>query len=427
VDDRVPYWIYTNRQDGPSLRGPSDSRTSGVSFGAGITRGMWHTVGAGESGSATPDTVDENIVWSSTSGYGPVSGIVTRMDLRTRQFRNVEVWPEANIGWPAEDARYRWQWTFPLLISPHDNETVYVGSQHVHRTTNGGQSWDVISPDLTTADTSKMGISGGLTPDNIAVEYCCVVYAIDESPARVGVLWAGTNDGLVHVSRDGGGTWTEVTGNIPDLPPRGVVRNIDASRWAAGKAYLTVDRHQMGDFAPYVYRTEDFGESWTRITDGIPEGPLSFARHAFHSDVDAGLADDRIDLLVAAASTECFVLMDRAIGLGCRRCKTASTLRALPQILFADRVGSNVFIEIRFAGFEAGPAEIDFMDLPVRRRDRRLDIGCQAGRELGIEDENIVGDRVTNVSALLRGKQCNGQSAPRTTGGILGPCLRQWH
>ncbi len=289
VDDRVPYWIYTNRQDGPSLRGPSDSRTAGAFFGEGIPRGMWHTVGGGESGFATPDTVDENVVWSSTSGFGPVSGIVTRMDLRTRQFRNVEVWPEASIGWPAKDVRYRWQWTFPLLISPHDHETVYVGSQHVHRTTNGGQSWEVVSPDLTTADTTKMGISGGLTPDNIAVEYCCVVYAIDESPAREGVLWAGTNDGLVHVSRDGGESWTDVTDNIPGLPPEGVVRNIDASKWSAGKAYLTVDRHQAGDFAPYVYRTEDFGESWTRITDGIPGGPLSFVRHVREDPEREGL------------------------------------------------------------------------------------------------------------------------------------------
>ena len=289
VDDRVPYWIYTNRQDGPSLRGPSNSRTSGGFIGGGITRGMWHTVGGGESGFATPDTVDDNVVWSSTSGYGPVSGIVTRMELDTRQFRNVEVWPESNVGWPAEDARYRWQWTFPLLISPHDHETVYVGSQHVHRTTNGGQSWERISPDLSTADTSKMGISGGLTPDNIEVEYCCVVYAIDESPTREGVIWAGTNDGLVHVTRDGGETWTEVTDNIPGLPPEGVVRNIDASKWDAGKAYLTVDRHQAGDFAPYVYRTEDFGRSWTRVTDGIPEGPLSFARHVREDPTREGL------------------------------------------------------------------------------------------------------------------------------------------
>ena len=152
-----------------------------------------------------------------------------------------------------------------MLISPHDRDSVYVTSQFVHRTRNGGQSWEVISLDLTTNDESKQGTSGGLTPDNIGVEYCCVIYAFDESPVRQGVLWAGSNDGLVHVSQDGGANWTNVTSNIPDLPPLGTVRNIDASKWDAGKAYLTVDFHQVGNFAPYVYKTEDFGQSWTKI------------------------------------------------------------------------------------------------------------------------------------------------------------------
>jgi photosystem II stability/assembly factor-like uncharacterized protein len=284
VDNQVPYYVYTNRQDGPSLRGPSNSRT-----GAGITRGMWHEVGGGESGFATPDTMVPDLIWSSTSGWGAASGIVVRYNERTRQFRNVEVWPESSIGWPADQIRYRFQWTFPLLISPHDHNTVYVASQVVHRTTNGGQSWEVVSPDLTTHDTTKMGISGGLTPDNLGVEYCCVIYALDESPVEQGVLWAGTNDGLVHISRDGGATWTDVTRNIPNLPPLGIVRNIDASRWSAGKAYITVDRHQMGDFDPYVYKTENFGRSWTRITNGIARTPVSFTRNIREDPVRPGL------------------------------------------------------------------------------------------------------------------------------------------
>ena len=164
-----------------------------------------------------------------------------------------------------------------------------MASQHVHRTTDGGQSWEVISPDLTTNDSTKMGISGGLTPDNIGVEYCCVIYALDESPVEPGVLWAGSSDGLVHVSRDDGASWTDVTGNIPDLPPLGTVRNIDASKWAAGKAYLTVDFHEVGNFAPYVYRTEDFGEHWTKITDGVEDGPLSYARNIREDPVRPGL------------------------------------------------------------------------------------------------------------------------------------------
>ncbi len=288
VDDRIPYYVYGNRQDGPSVRGPSRSGGGGM-FGGGIPRALWYDVGGGESGFATPDPVDPDIVWSSASGSGAGGGIVVRYNLRTGQYRQVEVWPEATFGWPAEGVRYRFQWTFPLVISPHDHNTVYVTSQRVHRTTNGGQSWEVISPDLTTNDRSKQGISGGLTPDNIGVEYCCVIYAFDESPVQQGVLWAGTNDGLVHVSRDGGATWTNVTENLPDLPPLGVVRNIDASKWSAGKAYLTVDFHQLGNFDPYVYRTEDFGRSWKKITDGIPRGPLSYARNVREDPVRPGL------------------------------------------------------------------------------------------------------------------------------------------
>ena len=210
ADTKVPYNVYGNRQDGPSFRGPSNSRTGGFG-GNRIPRGMWHSVGGGESGFATPDPVEPDIIWSSASGSGAVGGIVVRYDERTRQFRQVEVWPESTIGWPAETLRYRFQWTFPLLISPHDHNTIYVTSQFVHRTTNDGQSWDVISPDLTTNDKSRQGMSGGLTPDNIGVEYCCVIYAFDESPAQSGVFYAGSNDGLVHVSRDDGASWQNVT------------------------------------------------------------------------------------------------------------------------------------------------------------------------------------------------------------------------
>jgi photosystem II stability/assembly factor-like uncharacterized protein len=289
VDNQVPYYVYGNRQDGPSVRGPSNSRLGFGFGGGGIPRGMWHDVGGGESGFATPDPVDPDIIWSSASGLGAGGGIVVRYNERTRQFRHVEVWPEAPIGWPAEDLKYRFQWTFPVLISPHDNNTVYTTSQHVHRTTNGGQSWEVVSPDLTTNDKSKQGISGGLTPDNIGVEYCCVIYAFDESPVEAGVLWAGSNDGLVHVSRDGGANWTNVTDNIPNLPPDGVVRNIDASKWEAGKAYLTIEFHQVGNFDPYVYKTENFGERWTKITDGIAEGPVSYTRNIREDPVRPGL------------------------------------------------------------------------------------------------------------------------------------------
>jgi len=291
VDNQIPYYVYGNRQDGPSFRGPSNSRIGGGpgGGGGGIPRGMWHAVGGGESGFATPDPVDPDVIWSSASGIGAVGGIVVRYQESTRQFRQVEVWPEATIGWPASAVKYRFQWTFPVHVSTHDNNTVYVTSQFVHRTTNGGQSWDVISPDLTTNDPDMQGISGGITPENVGVEYCCVIYAFDESPVDGGVLWTGSSDGIVHVSRDGGASWTNVTANLPDMPPLGTVRNIDASKWDAGKAYITVDFHEVGNFEPFVYKTSDYGASWTKITDGIDDSVLSYARNIREDPVRAGL------------------------------------------------------------------------------------------------------------------------------------------
>ena len=285
ADNAVPYNVMGNRQDGPSYRGPSNP----LYDNGRIPRGDWHQVGGGESGFATPDPTDSDIVWSSASGAGAVGGIVVRHDQKTRQFRNVEVWPEGTVGWHAEDLKYRFQWTFPLLVSSHDNNTVYVTSQHVHRTQNGGQSWDVISPDLTTNDKSRQGISGGLTPDNLGVEYCCVIYSFDESRAEQGVFYAGSNDGMVHVSRDNGNTWNDVTGNFPDWPEDGVVRGIHASKWDAAKAYLVVEAHQVGNFGAYIYRTEDYGETWTKITNGISNHILSFTRDIVEDPVRPGL------------------------------------------------------------------------------------------------------------------------------------------
>ena len=172
---------------------------------------MWHSVGGGESGWATPDPADSNIIWSTASGSGMVGGIVVRFEEKRRQFRNVEVWPDQSNG-PAEGDQV------PLRVGravPRSRRTTTTrstsGSQHVHRTTDGGQSWQVISPDLTLNDRSRMGSSGGLTPDNIGVEYAGVVYAIAESAKERGLIWAGTNDGLVQLTRDAGKTWTNVT------------------------------------------------------------------------------------------------------------------------------------------------------------------------------------------------------------------------
>lgn len=289
TDTKIPYNVLTNRQDGPAMKGPSRTKGGGGFGPSFIPTGLWYDIGGGESGFATPDPKNPDIIWSSASGRGPLGGVVTRYNEKARQFRQVEVWPEYTAGHPAKDLKYRFQWTFPLLISPHDRNTVYVTSQFVHRTTNGGQSWEVISPDLSMDDESKQGFSGGLTGDNIAVENMNVIYAFEESPIKKGVFWAGTNDGLVHVSQDGGKNWTNVTANIPDLPDLGVVRNIDASKWDAGKAYLTIEFHQVGNFKPYVYKTSDYGQSWQKIIEGIDEGNLSYTRNIKEDPTREGL------------------------------------------------------------------------------------------------------------------------------------------
>jgi photosystem II stability/assembly factor-like uncharacterized protein len=296
VDDEIPYNVLGNKQDGPSYRGPSNSRGTegGGGFGGGggppaIPRSAWHGVEGGESGWATPDPSDSNVIWSSASGSGSVGGIVIRFDERSRQGRRVEVWPEATGGWPPADLKYRFNWTMPLAISPHDPKTIYVGSQHVHRTTDGGQSWEVISPDLSTNDKTRQQMSGGLTPDNIGVEYAFAVMAIAESRLEKGLIWAGTNDGQVQLTRDGGKTWTNVTRNIPSLPPWGTVGNIEPSRYDAGTAYLTVDLHQVGNRDPFVYKTADFGRTWKAITAGIPPSVTSYAHCIREDPVRRGL------------------------------------------------------------------------------------------------------------------------------------------
>ena len=296
ADNQIPYYVMGNRQDGPSSRGPSNSKIGGFGGGGGgaggtgvIPRGEWHSVGGGESGWATPDPSDPNLIWSSASGSGSVGGIVVRYDERTRQAQNVEIWPQSTIGSPAADVKYRFVWTMPLTISPHDHNRVYAGSQFVHMTTDGGKSWQVISPDLTLNDKSKQQISGGLTPDNIGVEYADVVFAIAESPLKAGLLWAGTNDGVVQVTRDGGKNWTNVTSAIPSMPSWGTVSNIEPSRYDTGTAYLTVDAHQANNRDPFVYKTTDYGKTWRLIVTGLPKGPASYAHVVREDPVRRGL------------------------------------------------------------------------------------------------------------------------------------------
>jgi photosystem II stability/assembly factor-like uncharacterized protein len=284
VDNRIPYYVYGNKQDGPSYRGPSNSRTGGQ-----IARSEWHGVEGGESGWATPDPVDPNIIWSTASGSGSRGGIVVRFDERTRQGQNVEVFPLSTGGHAAGDVKYRFVWDAPFAISPHDHNTVYTGSQFVHMSSDGGRSWRVISPDLTRNDKSKQQISGGLTPDNIGVEYADVVYAIAESRAQKGLIWTGSNDGLVQLTRDAGKTWTNVTANVPGIPTWGSVRHVEPSRYDAGSAYIIVDAHQENNRDPWVYRTKDFGKTWTLIVNGVPKSPVSYAHIIREDPVRRGL------------------------------------------------------------------------------------------------------------------------------------------
>ena len=289
VDDRIPYYVMGNRQDGPSTRGPSNSKLGGFGGAGTIPRGMWHSVAGGESGWATPDPADSNIVWSTASGSGSRGGLVFRYDLRTGTARNVEVWPQSTGGWPAADLKYRFVWTAPFTISPNDPKRIYTGSQYVHQTTDGGNSWQVISPDLTRNDKSRQQISGGLTPDNIGVEYAGVVFAIAESRLKPGLIWAGTNDGLVQLTQDGGKSWTNVTANLRGMPEWGTISNIEPSRYDTGTAYLTVDGHQINNRDPWIYRTRDYGKTWQLIVSGIPKSPLSYAHVVCEDPVRRGL------------------------------------------------------------------------------------------------------------------------------------------
>ncbi len=280
TDDRIPYYVYGNRQDGPTFRGPSNTLTGEST----IPIGYWHSVGGCEVGFALPDRANPDIVWS-----GCYDGILDRHDLSTGHTRNVSVWPMAIESWPAAELRLRIQWTAPLALSPHHENRVYYGSQYVHRTENGGQSWELISPDLTGADPHLMKRWGGLTLDDAGPTIAPVVFAIAESPITQGEIWAGTNDGRIQLTRDDGVTWTDLTERIPELPPLGTVSNIEPSRHEAGRAYFTVDRHQLGDTEPWVYRTDDWGASWNRIDASVPRSTFSYAHCVREDPVRPGM------------------------------------------------------------------------------------------------------------------------------------------
>ena len=272
VDNQIPYYVYGGKQDGSGYKGPS---TAGGRYSS---SSAWESTAGCECGFIVPDPVNPNIVWGGcyTAGF-------TKVDYSTGHERTVKVWPESTYGASAGEHKYRFNWTFPITISPHDHNKIYVGSQYVHVTTDGGESWQVISPDLSTNDPERMVPSGGLTKDNIGVENACLVFAIAESPLEEGVVYAGTNDGLLHVTHNGGDSWTNITKNIPDLPVWGTISNIEPSRYDAGTCYLTVDFHQMNNRDPFVYKTTNYGHSWKSISSDIPKSVFSYC-HWIHED-----------------------------------------------------------------------------------------------------------------------------------------------
>ena len=278
TDDRIPYYVYGNEQDNESVRGPSDSR------GYFIPSGLWRTTAGCESGFSYPEPANPNIVWGSCYG-----GYFARYNLRTNQTRAVSPWPDEVLDSPADAVRYRWNWTPPLLISPWQPHTVYVGSQYVHVTTDGGQSWKSISPDLTRDQKKRMGPSGGLWPDNLGVEYWGTLFALAASPRQPGLLWAGSNDGLVHLSRDYGKHWQDVTANIAGIPKYGTISSIFPSPYNAGAAYIAVNAHQINDRNPYIFKTSDYGRSWKKIINGIPPSVFSYVHIVIEDPVRRGL------------------------------------------------------------------------------------------------------------------------------------------
>jgi photosystem II stability/assembly factor-like uncharacterized protein len=260
ADSRKPYRVMSCLQDLGSASGPSNSLKSG-----GIALGDWYAVGGGESGFAVADPSDPDVVYA-----GEYGGIMTRYDHRTGQARNITINQMNPSGIDPEKHKYRFQWTAPILISPHDPKTVYHAAQMLFRTRDGGRTWQQISGDLTRNDKQKQQWSGGpITGDNTGAEVYCTIFALAESPKQKGLLWAGSDDGLVHISRDDGKTWSNVTTNVPGLPDWGTVTCVEPSPFAAGEAYLVVDNHRMDDYRPYVWKTKDFGKTWTAITDGL--------------------------------------------------------------------------------------------------------------------------------------------------------------
>ena len=263
LDNDFPYNVYGAQQDNSTVRIASRTTESGID----VTN--WYDVGGGESGWIAPHPKNSEIVFAGSYG-----GLITRYDHRTGQMRNVTPWPENPMGSGAGVLKYRFQWNFPILFSPHDQNTLYAGGNILFKTTNEGQSWEAISPDLTRNDKSRMGPSGGpITKDNTSIEYYGTIFTLMESPVEKGVIWTGSDDGLVQVTRDGGKHWDNVTPK--NMPEWIQINSLDASPHKGGAAYVAGTMYKSDDFKPYLYKTSDYGKTWKKITNGIPDGAFT--------------------------------------------------------------------------------------------------------------------------------------------------------
>ncbi len=258
LDHQFPYNIYGAQQDNSTVKIPS--RTTGF----GIDNTDWYYVGGGESGYISPHPTDPDITYA-----GSYDGFMTKYNHTTTQLQDISPWPDNPMGSGAVATKYRFQWTYPIVVSRFEPNAVYATANVVFKSTDEGDSWNVISPDLTRNDSSKLGSSGGpITKDNTSVEYYCTIFAFAESPLNKRILWTGSDDGLIHVTQDGGATWQNVTPK--DLPEWSMVSILDASSFEEGTAYVACNRYKLDDFAPYIYMTTDFGNSWKKIVKGIP-------------------------------------------------------------------------------------------------------------------------------------------------------------
>jgi photosystem II stability/assembly factor-like uncharacterized protein/predicted RNA-binding protein YlxR (DUF448 family) len=293
LDDAFPYWIYAGQQDNTTIAVPS--QIPAVTSPSG-PEGLWREVGGCETGPSVPRPGDPDIIYASCKGrFG-------RFNMRTGQEKQYYVGAANLYGHNPADLEYRLQRTVPVVVSPHNPDVVYHTSQFVHRTTDEGVTWEIISPDLTAFRPERQVVSGGpITRDITGEEHYSVLYAFAESPIEPGVLWAGANDGPVHVSRTNGESWTEVT---PPMPPEGRVNKIWVSNHRPGKAYVAAYRFLLNDFTPYLFRTTDYGQSWTLLTDGTNGIPGDFPVRAIAED------PDREGLLYAGTEFGMFLSLD---------------------------------------------------------------------------------------------------------------------